>query len=106
MLSSLQHPLQLLHPALNLRLQFGEIGENLLRRTVRDLLMHNLFIAVETEVIVLRYQIRFGHTETLSGARTFALAAVAFSPSGEDVGQVVLAVLIGGEVGLWHRAQF
>jgi nitrogen-specific signal transduction histidine kinase len=62
-------------------------------------------IAVETEVVALRHQIGIGHAETLRGARTLAFTPIAFLPSGENVGQVVLAMLVGGERGLWLRAE-
>ena len=46
-----------------------------------DIFMHNLFIAVETEVVVLSDKISLGYAETLSRSRTLALAALTLSPT-------------------------
>jgi len=60
-----------------------------------DFFVDNLLIAVEAKIVAARDKVGLRHEETLSCARTFALAALALLPTGEDVGQVVLVVLGG-----------
>src|SRR5258708_567067 len=106
MLCSLQHPFQLFHPSLNLYLQIGEAGEYLLRRTMCDLFVHNLFIAVEAKVIALSYQISLRHAKTLRRARTLSFLAFALLPARQNVGKIVLRSLAGTQRRARQGAEF
>src|SRR5450755_4095753 len=81
-----EHPLQLLHPPLDLLLQLREVGEDLLRRAMLDRLVHHLLVAVEREVVALRCDVGLRHAEALRRARALALGVVALRPARKSVG--------------------
>ena len=80
--SSLQHPLQLLHPLLNLRLQFGEVGEDLFRRAVVDLFVDHLLVAIQAEVVALGGDVGLGDAEALGGPGALAFGCCRVAASG------------------------
>src|ERR1019366_4633598 len=101
-----QHPLQLPHPLLNPLFDLRQLREDLLRRTMIDLLVHHFFVAVEGEVVALSGDVGLWDAEALGGAGAFALRAVALLPTGEDVGEVVLCVLAFTQCSLRRGAEF
>ena len=68
---SLQHCLQVLHPTLNFLLQVREIGKDLLRRAMLNLLVHQFLVPVEREIVALSGDVRFRYTKALGGSRPF-----------------------------------
>jgi len=47
-----------------------------------------LFVPIETQVIILRYEVSLWHAEALGGAWTLALALVALFPSRQYIRQI------------------
>ena len=100
-----EHRFQFAHAVDDFFFQVREPGEDVARRTVRDFGVDDFLVAVEREVVALRGEVGPGHAEALRGARVLALGPVALRPAGEDVGQVVLRVVVGGERDLGHGAE-
>lgn len=63
MCGSLQHPLQLFHALLNLRLQLGEAFQDFARRAVGDFGLDDFLVAVEREVVILIGDFGFRNAE-------------------------------------------
>src|SRR5438132_1666707 len=101
-----EHPRQLSHPLPNLLLDPRYLREDLLRRTMVDLLVHHFLVAVEGQVVTLRGDVGFRDGEALDGARTLALGGVALMPARERVGEIVLCVLLFCERRLRNGAEF
>src|SRR5947207_2572877 len=71
-----------------------------------DRLMHDFLVATERKVVVLLGDVGFGNAKALSGPEAFALYGVALAPAGQDVGEVVLGVLLFAERSSEDGAEF
>src|SRR5437868_3379300 len=67
-----------------------ELGENLFRRNVVDMVMHNLLVSIDAQIVSVRRNLCLGNTEALGSPWTPALVGLALPPSCQHVRQIVL----------------
>ena len=72
-------------PTVPLRLFRAKVRQNLLRRSMLHLFVNDLFVAVQGEVAARRFNVRLGHTKTLSRTRTLPFRRCVSASSGQQV---------------------